>query len=359
MRPVAVWPAGIVVALLLQWPGGILHAAEMLSRTNLLQWQDSEGAIHEVTNLESWAKRRASILKAMEEVMGPLPGEEKRCPLEVKVEEEVDCGTYVRRFLSYASEPNCRTPAYLLIPKKALETREEFPAVLCLHQTHAAGQKVVVGLGISTNDEYAVELVKRGYVCIAPPYPHLANYAPDLKALGYASGTMKAIWDNIRAMDLLEGLPFVRKGKFGSIGHSLGGHNGIYTAVYDSRIAVVASNCGLDLFRDYMNGNIRGWTSERYMPQLLNYSLEKIPFDFAEIVGAIAPRQVLIIAPKGDTNFKWESVDRLAAAARLVFKIFGAEGNLEVLHPDAGHVFLPEMRQEAYKFIDSVLKAEH
>src|SRR5205807_193368 len=106
---------------------------------------------------------------------------------------------------------------------------------------------------------------------LAPAYPLMANYQPDLKALGYQSGTMKAIWDNIRGLDLLESLPFVNKRKLGAIGHSLGGHNAIYTAVFDQRIRVIVSSCGFDSFLDYKGGDIRGWTSERYMPRLLAY----------------------------------------------------------------------------------------
>src|SRR6266545_4175296 len=59
----------------------------------------------------------------MREVMGPLPREEKRCPLDVKTEEEADCGDYVRRYLTYASEPGSRVPAYLLIPNSALNKK--------------------------------------------------------------------------------------------------------------------------------------------------------------------------------------------------------------------------------------------
>jgi len=140
----------------------------------------------------------------------------------------------------------------------------------------------------------------------------MANYQPDLKALGYRSGTMKAIRDNIRGLDYLESLPYVRRGKFGAIGHSLGGHNAIYTAVFDERIKVVVSSCGFDSFVDYMDGNIKGWTSERYMPKLLEYqdSLEKVPFDFHELIGTLAPRPVFINAPLGDTNFKWREPRR-------------------------------------------------
>lgn len=322
-----------------------------LSWTNLLQFQNAKGAIRPVTNTNEWALRRESILRAMQRVMGPLPEAGKRVPLEVRVEEEVDCGDYVRRFLSYQAEPGSRVPAYLLVPKSALAGRPAY-GILCLHQTHREGQKVVVGLGNSPNDEYGVELAKRGYVCLAPPYPLLANYAPDLKKLGYQSGTMLAIWNNMRGLDLLESLPFVRKGRFGAIGHSLGGHNSVFTAAFDERIKVVATSCGLDAFRDYMDGNIKGWTSERYMPRLLDYPLEGLPFDFPEVVGALAPRVCFINAPLRDSNFRWRSVDRVAAAAGEVYGLFGQRGNLIVMHPDAEHSFPKEMRELAYDRFD-------
>jgi hypothetical protein len=244
----------------------------------------------------------------------------------------------------------------LLVPKAAIGSSEKFPAVLALHQTHALGQKVVIGLGNSTNDEYGVELVRRGYVVLAPPYPLLANYQPDLKKLGYEGGTMKAIWDNIRALDLLESLPFVQRGRFGAIGHSLGGHNSIYTAAFDQRIKVIVSSCGFDSYRDYKDGDITGWTSERYMPKLKQYAPDNYPFDFHEIIGALAPRVVLVNAPLGDSNFKWPSVDAVAASAREVFLLYGVPNNLRVEHPDCPHQFPKEMREKAYGILDEHLK---
>jgi hypothetical protein len=308
-------------------------------------------AAFSLSTREDWEKERPKLLEKMQEVMGPLPGAEKRCELDVRIEEEVDCGSYTRKFLTYQSEPGSRVPAYLLVPKNASNA----PGVLTLHQTHALGQKVVVGLGQSLNDEYGVELVQRGFVCLAPAYPHLANYAPDLKALGYQSGTMKAIWDNMRGLDLLESLPYVRKGRFAAIGHSLGGHNSLYTAAFDPRIKAVATSCGFDSFRDYMNGNIRGWTSERYMPRLLNYSLDHLPFDFPDVLAAIAPRAIFVSAPTGDTNFKWESVARVVNQARPVFELFRASEKLRVTHPEAGHVFPKEQREQAYRMFDREL----
>ena len=77
------------------------------------------------------------------------------------------------------------------------------------------------------------ELAEHGYVVLAPDYPYEGEYQPDLYAMGYVSGTMKAIYDNIRAIDLLQSLPNVDPERIGCIGHSLGGHNSIFTATFD------------------------------------------------------------------------------------------------------------------------------
>lgn len=333
-------------------------------RTNLLVYWSSSGNSMPVRNVEDWQRRRASIVEAAQRIMGRLPGTEKRCSLEPQIGEEVDCGDYVRRLITYASEPGGRVPAYLLVPKKALGGDAKFPAVLGLHQTHSAGHKVVVGLSDSPNDEYGVELVKRGFVVLAPPYTMLANYWPDLKKLGYQSGTMKAIWDNLRGLDYLLTLPFVRTNGFGAIGHSLGGHNGVFTALFDDRIKVVVSSCGLDSFVDYYGGDPkvwqpeRGWCQVRYMATLTNYAgrLAEIPFDFHELIGALAPRACFISAPVGDSNFKWRSVDDVANAAREVYRLYGAVESLQIVHPDCGHSFPAEIREKAYRLLEENLR---
>jgi hypothetical protein len=114
----------------------------------------------------------------------------------------------------------------------------------------------------------------------------------------------------------------------------------------------------LDSYLDYKDGDIRGWTSERYMPRLLAYRnrLGDIPFDFHEMVGALAPRVCLISAPLKDANFKWQSVDKVAEAARQVYRLYGKPQNLTLLHPDCEHDFPDDARQLAYQKIDSVLR---
>jgi hypothetical protein len=339
--------------------GFLANRTTRLDRNNLLEYHDQRGSVRPVRTVRDWLQRRAETVRGMQEVMGPLPGPNKRCALDLQVQEEVETGSHVRRLISYAAEPGGRVPAYLLIPKSVLRSGVRAPAMLCLHPTDdKVGHRVVVDAG-RANRQYATELAERGYVALAPSYPLLADYQPDLKTLGYQSGTMKAIWDNIRGLDLLDSLAFVRKGAYGAIGHSLGGHNSVYTAVFDSRIRAVVTSCGLDSYLDYKNGDIRGWTSTRYMPRLLAYRdrLEEIPFDFHEMVGALAPRGCFISAPLRDDNFKWQSVDRVAAAARQVYRLYGKDGELIVKHPDCEHDFPPEIRELAYAFLDARLRS--
>jgi dienelactone hydrolase len=321
---------------------------------------DRDGNDIPLASIEEWLAKRDDILERVQSIMGPLPGDEKRCDLDVAIGEEVDCGSYVRRLISYASELNCRTPAYLLIPKKALSNGIPCPAVLCPHPTHAQdGFKTVVGLSDRPNRAYASELAERGFVTIAPSYPLLANYQPDWRALGYESGSMKAIWDNMRALDVLESLPFVAPGAVGAIGHSLGGHNSVYTAVFDARIGVVVSSCGLDSYVDYKDGNLTGWTSDRYMPKLKDYmqSLQDIPFDFHDLIATLAPRPCLIFAPYEDSNFKWQSVDAVVGAAKRVYALYQVGGLLMVEHPQCEHDFPNEARKQAYLLFEKLLGA--
>ncbi len=327
----------------------------------------ANGQVAAARTANEWEARRRAIRAAFESVAGPFPKEERSRLPAMKVLEEVDCGSYVRRLIEYESQPGGLVPAYLLVPKKLLGGEgARAPAILCLHPTdNTIGHKVVVGLGGKANRQYAAELAERGFVTLAPGYPLLANYQPDLQKLGWESGTMKAIWDNVRGVDLLESLPFVEPGKFGVIGHSLGGHNSVFAALFDERLKVVVSSCGLDSFQDYYGGDEKvwmpekGWTQTRYMPKLRNYRgrLAEIPFDFPDLLAALAPRHVLIVAPLHDSNFRHDSVDRVAAAARPVFELYRSADHLQVEHPDCDHDFPKEMREKAYKLFADQLAA--
>jgi dienelactone hydrolase len=288
-------------------------------------------------------------------------------PLDPKVLGEEKLDGYVRRKVTFAAEKGDRVPAWVLIPAAAPDRGggepAGRPAVLCLHQTVAIGKDEPVGLGNQDSKAQALHLVKRGYVCLAPDYPGFGEYRYDFKAAfargDYQSGTMKAIWNNMRAVDYLQSLPEVDGDRIGVIGHSLGGHNSMFTAAFDDRLKVVVSSCGFCSFARYYGGNLRGWTSDRYMPRIASEfgnDPKKVPFDFPDVVACIAPRAFLAVAPLEDTNFDVRGVKEVIAAAEPVYKALGKPDHLRAVYPDAGHDFPEEGRKAAYEFLDRHLR---
>jgi dienelactone hydrolase len=98
-------------------------------------------------------------------LLGELP---EKSLLNFELIDEVDCGVYLRRKISYSSEAGETIPAFLCIPKNIVGPA---PAIYCFHQ-HAGnwtlGKSEVVGLAGSLDQAYAQELAERGYITLAP-----------------------------------------------------------------------------------------------------------------------------------------------------------------------------------------------
>jgi dienelactone hydrolase len=330
-------------------PAQIDHANPML-------FLDDAGKPQAVRTAEDWARRRGQILEGMQRVMGPLPDEKRKAPPDLRVTETVEFEGYVRKKIDFAVEKGDRLPAYLLLPKNV---SGKAPAVLCLHQTVKIGKGSPAGMGDRPTLFYAVELAQRGYVTLAPDYPYFGEGKADPYALGYASATMKGIWNHMRCVDLLQSMAEVDGERIGCIGHSLGGHNTLFVAAFDERIKAAVSSCGFTSFAKYYGGDLTGWSSDKYMPRIKSVygkDPKQMPFDFPEVLAAIAPRAVLAVAPLRDANFDVSGVRDCIAAARPVNELLGATENLRALHPDGVHEFSDDMRKAAYEFLDARLK---
>lgn len=328
--------------------------------SNLLVLRDADGHERPITTKGDWAERLKHIRANMELVMGSLPDETRRVPLDVEIVSEEMTDRYIRRKVIFTPESDDRVPAWILIPRQITQTTPA-PAMLCLHQTNNVGKDEPVGLGGLLALRYAHELAELGFVCIVPDYPSFGEYRYDFKKHGarYASGSMKAIWNNIRAVDLLETLPQVNKNRIGVIGHSLGGHNALFTAFFDDRLKAVVTSCGFTPFHSYYKGQLKGWTSDRYMPlirETYQNDPNKVPFDFYEILAGLAPRGCYSNSPINDSNFEVEGVRKAFKKAETVFALYGAESNLKLATPDALHDFPEAQRNEAYEWLKQQLK---
>ena len=177
----------------------------------------------------------------------------------------------------------------------------------------------------------------------------------------YSSGTMKAIWNNLRALDLLESLPCVAADAIGCIGHSLGGHNALYTAAFDVRIRAVMSSCGFKCLRRLLRWQIEGLDSASLHAAPSHRSTVAIPNACPSISQKcsrpIAPRPLLVNAPLHDKNFAVEGVRKCETAARAVYLRLNKRDELTVLYPDAEHDFPDDIRQQTYDWFDSKLRS--
>lgn len=341
-------------------PGYRHQPAEALDypdHRRLLIHIDANGKLRPARTPAHWALRRAHILAGMQQVMGPLPDSSRRVPLKVEVVEQQDHGRYVRRKITFAAEQGDRVWAHLLWSEAAAPA----PGMLCLHQTTPIGKDEPAGLGGDAHLRYAQDLAERGYVCVVPDYPGFGEYRCDLGRLAapYASTSMKAIWNNMRAVDLLQTLPTVDPGRIGCIGHSLGGHNALFTAVFDMRLKAVVSSCGFTCFHHYQGGDLSGWASEAYMPRIRDVygnDPDCMPFDFYEVIAALAPRPLFINAPVSDNNFNLTGVKKVVRAASEVYRFLGGPDHLEVVHPCCGHDFPNDIRQRVYDWLDRSLR---
>lgn len=310
-----------------------------------------------ISNRSEWQKARRRVLEGMQAVMGNLP-EMKKGRVEIVEIEKEELQAFTRTKIKYRSPDGDFIPAYLLTPKNLKRTA---PAMLCLHQTTKIGKEEPAGIGGNANLHYAKELAEQGYVCIAPDYPYLGENDFDPYQSGYISCSMKGIVNHIRAVDVLQSLPQVAKDRIGAIGHSLGGHNTLFVAAFDSRIKAMVTSCGFTSFGKYYNGDLTGWAGNRYMPLIAEkYGKDpaRMPFDFPGILASLAPRPIFINAPLRDSNFEVSGVKDCVGMAESVYsRVFKARNSLMAVYPDTGHEFPTEIRKRAWSFLNQWLKS--
>lgn len=333
------------------------------NRHDLLWYQDHDGELRPVQSEQDWTRRVNHIRASMERVMGRLP-DKSPLPLEMTTGETTRLRHYTRQHVTFVVERGDRLSGWLLIPHEASE-QERCPAMICLPGSSAPGKDTPAGLTASADRAYGQELAERGYVCLVLDYPllHTAEYKTDPYALGYDSATMKGIVNHRRGIDLLQSLPYVDANSIGVIGHSLGGHNALFLGVFDPRVRAIVSSCGFNVFAKHNRGDVRAWSSRYYMPRIrTDYgdNPAKIPFDFTEVLAALAPRPVFVNAPLHDApDFEVSGVQDCFNAAIPVYRnVFNAADRLEVRHPDAGHAFPAAERQAAYAFLDRHLRVQ-
>jgi hypothetical protein len=178
---------------------------------------------------------------------------------------------------------------------------------------------------------------------------------------------MQGIFNHMRCVDLLQSRADVDPARIGVAGLSLGGHNSMFLAAFDERIKVAVSAAGWTQFEYYnigaeasktYGGRLGPWAQNRYMPLIrTKYNLDgdRMPFNFSDVISAIAPRAFFSVSPTRDANFDYKGVEKGIEIAKRSYHDYNADDMLQVRYPDAEHDFPVESRKEAYAFIDKIL----
>ena len=297
---------------------------------------------------------RDNILK----FLGIFP---EKAELNIKEIETVDKSTYIQKLIEYNVEKNERVKSYLLIPKNI----KKAPGILAIHQHHGnwdIGKSEVVGLTSDTMYSYGVDLVKRGYVVIAPDIicfedrkgKDKFNIDRDSKAMYerfkfcdyLVHGTTlqtKTLHDLSVAVDVLCELEYVDKNRIGVIGHSLGGQEAILMEWFDKRIKVAASSCGLSMMQDIID-NMVMHSFYLYIPNMLKYC------DFDEIISEITIDRKLIMSSglKDERHCPLSGIDKIEQKNQ--------NDNFKSIRFDGDHRFGNNEKKIIYDYIDNVLK---
>lgn len=164
-------------------------------------------------------------------------------------------------------------------------------------------------------------------------------------------GSMVA--DTQAAVDVLQDMEFIDGDRIYVLGYSLGGTVGLYAAALDDRIAGAATLCGVQPMRtataDKGIEGLRAFSHLHGLQPRLGFFVgqeARVPYDWHEILGCIAPRPLLVIAPQLDKDAPLENVTACVDAARKIYSLYGAEEQFEYRTPMDFDRFPQERQRE-------------
>jgi len=170
----------------------------------------------------------------------------------------------------------------------------------------------------------------------------------------------KMVLDARHAIDALLAAENVDPSRIFLVGFGMGGMTALFTAALDERVRGVACVAGFTPFRTDTDaaptGGMRRWSHfYGWLPRLGLFAERpaKAPVDFAEIIAAIAPRPVLIIAPTDDWHANHKDVVAAVEQARKAYALAGAAGQLTLSTPERWCEFNNDMQTEVVNWINS------
>jgi dienelactone hydrolase len=217
----------------------------------------------------------------------------------------------------------------------------KLPTVIYLH-----GYSYQLGyMWVYRNDLHPIlALVKAGYAVLAYDQSgfgsRMNEFAPFYERSPHWSQMGRMVEDARAAVDALQKDPLVDPQRIYMFGYSMGGTVALYTAALDSRVAGVVSISGFTPMRTDTaakgTGGVARYSHERGMIPRLGFFVgheAQIPYDFDDVIAAIAPRPVMVVQPALDRDATPADVHTAVEQARKVYGLYGASPRLDLEEP--------------------------
>ncbi|MFC0558293.1 dienelactone hydrolase family protein [Halalkalibacter alkalisediminis] len=273
--------------------------------------------------------------------------------LEPSTLEIIELDGYMRLRVELATGPDLKMPVYVLLPTSKSEGKR--PAVLALHG-HGYGSKEIVGLhpgGMENRGEpgihknFAVELVKKGVVVVAPELIGIGDRKLDanrnselVKAnscfelasqLLLVNKTLAGlrVFECRRVLDYIEGLTDIDREKIGCMGLSGGALVAAFTSALDERIKATVISGYTNTFKGSIMS--RRHCLDNYLPGILQYA------ELPELIGLSSPKPLFIEAGYDDHLFPMNEVQVALSTLKNIYKSEKALDSLSYHFFDGGH----------------------
>lgn len=143
----------------------------------------------------------------------------------------------------------------------------------------------------------------------------------------------KMVRDARHALDAAAASPRIDPARIYYVGYALGGTIATLAAAQDTRAAGVAVLAGVAPWRagDRGNGGVARWSTDTgWLPRLANFVGKEAaaPVDAGELLAAVAPRPLLVVAPRDDRHAALADVERAVVDAQAAYARAGAPAAL-------------------------------
>lgn len=229
----------------------------------------------------------------------------------------------------------------LYLPAGTPEGRK-LPAVVWLH-----GYSYPLGyMWVYRRDLHPIlALVKAGYAVLAYDQcgfgSRMGELGPFYDRFPQWSQLGRMVADAHDAVDALEKEANVDPQQIHLFGYSVGGTVALHAAALDPRVKSVVSISGFTPMRrdtaDRPTGGIARFSHQRPLVPRLGFFVgheAQIPYDYNELIAAIAPRPALIVQPTMDRDATPADVREAVEHARHAYALHQATDHLSLLEPE-------------------------